>query len=106
MTRLPLGVKVTLGSAALLGLVLASAVAAIFVVLGMRDAEATLTGGDTTYDEAVDNAALAAKGVANDERGFLLSGDSAFLDEARDRIDSARSAFTRAEASASDARQR
>jgi hypothetical protein len=51
-------VKVTLGSAALLGLVLASAVAAIFVVLGRKDVETTLTDDDTTYDQALDTAAL------------------------------------------------
>jgi methyl-accepting chemotaxis protein len=103
---LPLGVKVTLGTAGLLGLVLVSSVAAIWVVVGMKDADISLTDRDATYGESVDTAALAAKGVANDERGFLLSGDPMFVDEAHTRIASARRAFDSAATAAADAQQR
>lgn len=50
------------------------------------------------YGNAVDAAALAAKGIANDERGFLLSGDATFVTEASARTASARTAFGQAAA--------
>jgi methyl-accepting chemotaxis protein len=97
---------VTLGSAGLLSLVLVSMVAAIYVVLGIKDAETALTDGEATYGETVDTAALAAKAVANDERGFLLSGDSTYMDEAHGRIAVARRAFASAATAAATAQQR
>ena len=50
------------------------------------------------YGNAVDAAALAAKGIANDERGFLISGDATFVTEASARTASARTAFGQAAA--------
>jgi methyl-accepting chemotaxis protein len=82
-----------MGAGGLLALVLFSTVAAILVVIGMRDDQARITDRELSYGEAVDAAALQAKGVANDERGFLLSGSDKFLVEAERRIGSARSAF-------------
>jgi len=84
---------VTIGAGGLLALVLFSTVAAIYVVVGMSHDQARITDRELSYGEAVDAAALQAKGVANDERGFLLSGDAKFLVEAERRIDSARIAF-------------
>lgn len=81
------------GAGGLLALVLFSTVAAILVVIGMKDDQAQITDRELSYGEAVDAAALQAKGVANDERGFLLSGDAKFLLEAQRRTGSARSAF-------------
>ena len=83
----------TLGAGGLLALVLFSTVAALYVVIGMSHDQARITDRELSYGEAVDAAALQAKGVANDERGFLLSGDAKFLAEAERRIGSARSAF-------------
>src|SRR4051812_15912138 len=37
------------------------------------------------YLGGLSSAALAAKSAANDERGFLLTGDRSFVDEARQR---------------------
>jgi methyl-accepting chemotaxis protein len=54
----------------------------------------------------VAGAALAAKGVANDERGFLLSGDPRFINEADRRINTARGWLTAALAADSSAGQR
>src|SRR6476660_4864279 len=59
----------------------------------MSHDQARIADRELSYGEAVDAAALQAKGVANDERGFLLSGDAKFLVEAERRIDSARIAF-------------
>lgn len=83
----------TLGAGGLLALVLFSTVAAIYVVVGMSHDQARITDRELSYGEAVDAAALQAKGVANDERGYLLSGDTQFLAEADRRIVDARSAF-------------
>ena len=95
-----------MGAGGLLALVLFSTVAAIWVVVGMRHDQAQITDRELSYGEAVDAAALQAKGVANDERGFLLSGDAKFLAEAHRRIGSARSAFGTARQVAATPQQR
>jgi methyl-accepting chemotaxis protein len=104
--RLPIGVQVTLGVAGLLGLLLVSVVAAIVVVVGMGNDQAQINGRERTYGEAVDAAALNAKGIANDERGFLLSGDRSFIDESEPRIAAARTAFADAQAAVSGAQRK
>lgn len=48
------------------------------------------------YSTAIDAAALHAKGIANDERGFLMSGDLEFTTEIEVRTDLARAAFSEA----------
>jgi methyl-accepting chemotaxis protein len=57
----------------------------------------TDTGGTAEqhirYSTAIDAAALHAKGIANDERGFLMSGDPEFTAEIEVRTDLARAAF-------------
>ncbi|GAA2327274.1 methyl-accepting chemotaxis protein [Dactylosporangium salmoneum] len=58
------------------------ALAAISDLRGTRDDE---VGRAVPYISALNRAALAAKAAANDERGFLLGGDTQFRDEALGR---------------------
>jgi methyl-accepting chemotaxis protein len=58
------------------------------------------------HANAVAAATLHAKGIANDERGFLMTGDPKFLEEADRRIGDARAAFAVAASSPADAGQR
>lgn len=58
------------------------------------------------YASAVAVAALNAKGIANDQRGYLLTGDAWFIHEADRRISDARAAFAAAATAAVDPAQR
>ena len=94
---LPIGHKMILGVGGLLILRVAATGTAILVVLGV-DHAAQADHSNVPYGNAVDAAALAAKGIANDDRGFLLSGDATFVTEASARTASARTAFGQAAA--------
>jgi methyl-accepting chemotaxis protein len=97
--RLPIGYKMILGIGGLLTLLVAATLTAIVVVVGVGHAAQT-DGYNAPYSNAVDAAALAAKGIANDERGFLLSGQDTFVAEAGARTAAARTAFAAAAAAA------
>jgi methyl-accepting chemotaxis protein len=58
------------------------------------------------YATAIHEAALSAKGIANDQRGYLLSGNPEYLDEIRARTAEARSSFALATGYAVDAPHR
>ena len=104
--RLPMGYQVLLGVGSLLALLAVSILVAILLVVGVKHDETHLNDRDVPYASAVATAALTAKGIANDQRGFLLTGDPTFTDEADRRITAARSAFAAAASTAADAGQR
>src|SRR6266487_1577059 len=104
--RLPMGFQVLLGVGGLLALLAASMLVAIFLVVGLKHNETHLNDRDVPYASAVATAALNAKGIANDQRGFLLGGDPKFIDEADRRISAARAAFAAAANAAADPTQR
>ncbi len=104
--RLPMGFQVLLGVGGLLVLLAASMLVAIFLAVGLKHNETYLDDRDVPYAGAVATAALNAKGIANDQRGFLLSGDPKFIDEADRRISDARAAFAAAANAAADPSQR
>jgi len=79
---------------------------AVAVVLAFTADERPLSERDVEYANAVATAALNAKGVANDQRGFLLSGDLIFIHEADRRISDARTNFTAAVKAAASPTQR
>jgi methyl-accepting chemotaxis protein len=99
--RLPFGFQLLAGVAALLALLAASIVISIFLVVSLRHEQTQLRERNVPFAVAVATAALSAKGIANDERGFLLSGRQEFLDELEQRLLSVRTAFAEA-ASAAD----
>jgi hypothetical protein len=100
-----MGLKVWLGVGGLLALLACSVVVAVVLILALRGHERRLNERAVPYANAVAAAALDAKGVANDERGFLLSGDRRFVGEAARRIRSARASFALAGAAASGAEE-
>ena len=64
------------------------AVAALLVLArlgGVDDARAHLHDSTAPYESALAAAAVEMKGMANDERGFLLTGDEEFLGEIEER---------------------
>ena len=93
----PLGRQALLGVVGLLSLFVAFAVLAIALVARSNGDEKHLDTASVDYVNAVQQGALDAKGIANDQRGFLLSGEEQFLVEAEGRISSARAALARAE---------
>jgi hypothetical protein len=84
--RLPVGFQVVLGAGGLVGLLVVCMLVAIVLVVGLKAGEPRLNGRDVSYASAVAAAALGAKGIANDERGFLLTGDWGFIGEAGHRV--------------------
>jgi methyl-accepting chemotaxis protein len=88
-----LGFQVVLGVGGLLSLVAASILISIYFLTSIKEDSARLSHRDVPYASAVAEAALNAKGIANDERGFLMSGNPKFADEAGRRIVVARAAF-------------
>jgi methyl-accepting chemotaxis protein len=102
----PLGFQVWAAAGVLLALLTAVSLLALVLVNGIKGDEARLNGQDVPYASAVAEAALNAKGAANDQRGFLLTGDGGFITEADDRIDRARVAFDAAGAAAISTDQR
>jgi methyl-accepting chemotaxis protein len=104
--RLPMGFQVWLGVGGLLALVAGLVALAVFLIVGVRDHESHLNERAVPYARAVAAAALSAKGVANDERGFLMTGDRTFSDEADHRVRSARAWFAASAVAASGEAQR
>jgi methyl-accepting chemotaxis protein len=101
-----MGFQVLLGVGGLLAPLAASMLVAIFLVVGLKHDETHLNDRDVPYASAAATAALNAKGIANDQRGFLLTGDPKFIDEADRRISDARAAFAAAANVAADPTQR
>lgn len=94
--RVPMGHQVILGLGGLLALFAAAMLIAIVLLINLRNGETQLNDRDVPYASAVADAALNAKGIANDQRGFLLTGDSTYIDEANRRADAARASFAAA----------
>jgi methyl-accepting chemotaxis protein len=101
-----MGFQVVLGAGGLVGLLVVCMLVAIVLVVGLKAGEARLNGRDVSYASAVAAAALSAKGIANDERGFLLTGDPKFIGEAGYRMSGARAAFAAAMRAADGPAQR
>jgi methyl-accepting chemotaxis protein len=106
MRQLPMGLKVWLGAGLLVGLIAGAVLVALMLIIGLRQHEQRLNARSVPFATALAAAALDAKGVANDERGFLMTGDRRFIAEADRRIDSARTALTLAQVAASADAQR
>lgn len=96
--RRPLGHQVLFGIAGFLALLIGVVVMAIALVVNLNHRETHLNRGNAAYVNWVQSASVDAKAIANDQRGFLLSGDRQFLLEADGRVDSVRAAFTSAAA--------
>ncbi|MFF5289208.1 CHASE3 domain-containing protein [Paractinoplanes globisporus] len=102
----PMGRRVLLGLGGLLALFAVAMSVAIFLVISLRDGETRLNDRDVPYASAVADAALNAKGIANDQRGFLLSGDPTYIDEANLRVGAVRTSLAAAARAAGNDGQR
>jgi methyl-accepting chemotaxis protein len=94
--RLASDVQVLIGIASLLALLAVAVGLAVILILSFEDDATDDAHRHVLYATAIHEAALSAKGIANDQRGFLLSGSPEYLSEIRTRTAEARSAFTMA----------
>jgi CHASE3 domain sensor protein len=96
-------------SLAAIGLLLAvlavSIVVAVVSIVSLRSDRTVLRDTNVPYSVAIATAALNAKGMANDERGYLLSGRREFLDLLDQHLLNVRTAFAAAAFAADGARQ-
>jgi methyl-accepting chemotaxis protein len=103
-TSTALDVKV-LAAVASLVILLVIAIAMAVVLIATIGHNANLAERQARYGAAIDSAALWSKALANDERGYLISGDAEFLSQIETRTDLARAAYNAA-AEAANAEQR
>jgi methyl-accepting chemotaxis protein len=87
----------------LLALLVVGVLIAVFLVTRLGAEATDLTRRQVQYSTALSSAAINAKGIANDERGYLLSGNEEFLVEIDIRTGLARQAFDQAAEAADDA---
>jgi hypothetical protein len=101
----PLGRQVRVGLTGLLALLVVLTAVAILLVVNVSQHDDQLKD-DVPRASAIAAAALDAKGVANDQRGFLLTGDATYLNEATQRAAAARREFaTAADKAVTDTRR-
>lgn len=99
-TGLPFGFKVLAGIAVVFAMFAAAIAGAIFSIYSLSRDQAQLQERNVPYATAISTAALNAKGMANDERGYLISGNREFLTEIEQRLLNVRTAFSIATISA------
>jgi methyl-accepting chemotaxis protein len=99
-----LDVKV-LGAVGILVMLLVIAIALAVAFILVLGTGANVAERQARYSAAIDAAALHAKGLANDERGYLISGSPEFLAQIEVRTELARTEFASA-AEAADSGQR
>jgi CHASE3 domain sensor protein len=104
--RLPLALQLFAGVGALVLLVAVAVVIGVILVRGLGHGATELTGRDVQFARAVDAAALRSKAMANDERGFLLSGRDPFLERFELRAVRVRASFAAASRAAADGGER
>lgn len=92
---------------ALLALLTVSVLVSLVLMLAVRKNSTQLVDQQVRYAAAINDASLHAKGIANDERGFLISGRPEFLAQYEERTVKARAAFATAliQASGQDERR-
>jgi methyl-accepting chemotaxis protein len=86
----------------LIALLALTLVVAVVSILSLREDQVALQDRNVPYAVGIATAALNAKGMANDERGFLISGNRVFLEEFDQRLVNVRTAFAEAAIAADD----
>src|SRR5687767_5956543 len=97
---LPPRSRVLAGVTALVVVLAASILLAIFLVVALRQDQTQLHNRNVPYASAIAEARLWAKAIANDERGFLITGDRTFIRQIDQRVGYARRSFVEAQAAA------
>src|SRR6266702_2925229 len=104
------GMSVRLQLAAAFGVLLVMASAVIGIgILSLRDLESVnseVAGHAVPYLTGLSDAAVAAKAAANDERGFLLTGNTAYVTECQGRRTAENTGLAGARAGATTAAER
>jgi CHASE3 domain sensor protein len=88
--------QVVLAAGVIVAILAGLVVVAILSLLSLREDQVQLQDRNVPYAVAIATAALNAKGMANDERGYLISGNREFLNEFDQRLINARTAFAEA----------
>jgi CHASE3 domain sensor protein len=104
--RLASDVQVLIGVGSLVALLAVAVGIAVFQIVSLEDDATNVSHRHVQYATEIHEAALSAKGIANDYRGYLLSGKPEFLEEIDMRTVEARSAFALAATYAVGAAQR
>jgi methyl-accepting chemotaxis protein len=104
--RLAPEAPVFVGLGALVALLAGAVGLAVFLIVALEDDSAYVSDRPFRYATAIHEAALEAKGIANNERGFLISGDRVFVAELEERTALARAAFATAVADAPGSAER
>lgn len=104
--RLASNLQVLIGVGSLVALLATAVGVAVFLIVSLEDDATNVSHRHVQYATAIHEAALSAKGMANDQRGFLLSGNPEYLDEIEVRNGDARSAFALAAGNAVGTEQR
>jgi methyl-accepting chemotaxis protein len=89
-----------------LGLMAVAILVGAVLMFGLRQDATHLTDSQIQYATAINAAAVNAKAIANDERGFLLSGSREFIRQLDNRTIRAREAFAVAMSEADSRDQR
>jgi methyl-accepting chemotaxis protein len=84
---------VLVGIGSLLALLAVAVGLAVFLIASFEGDATDVANRHVLYSTEVHEAALSAKGMANDYRGFLLSGNPEYVSEIRTRTAEARDAF-------------
>ena len=85
--------RVLVAIAGLLALLAGAIFLAVFLIVGLSDDATQVTDRQGRYVRSIHEAAVNAKGVANDQRGFLLTGRRVYLRELAGRNVKAQAAF-------------
>lgn len=104
--RLPFGFQVLAVIGVLFAVLAASIVVTVLSLVSLSEDQHVLQDKNVPYAVAIATAALNAKGMANDERGYLISGNREFLEELEQRLLSVRTSFSAALIAAEGERQR
>jgi methyl-accepting chemotaxis protein len=89
---MPLKARVIAGLGALVALMAVSGILSI-TLLGRLDHAERALAEQVQYLDGLATAATSAKGAANDERGYLLDGDTSFIDEYDKKVEDAMAAL-------------
>jgi methyl-accepting chemotaxis protein len=98
--------RIWAAAGSLVALLVVGVLIAALLMARLGDEATELTRRQVQYSTALSGAALNAKGIANDERGYLLSGNNEFLVEIDIRTGLARDYFDQAAEAADDAQSR
>jgi methyl-accepting chemotaxis protein len=98
--ELPPRGRVLAGVTTLVAVLGTSILLAVFLVAALRQDQTQLHNRNVPYASAVAEASLWAKAIANDERGFLITGDRTFIEQIDRRVGHVRSAFVEAKKAA------